>query len=52
MRECMNEAELLNELNELVRSRFGDNATEALIGVLSTLIDEGQLRSLIANFKS
>jgi hypothetical protein len=48
----MSEAELLNELNTVVRNRFGDNAVEALIGVLSTLVNENQLKDLIANLKS
>jgi len=48
----MSEAELLNELNKVVRDRFGDNAVEALIGVLSTLMNEKQLRVLIKNLKS
>lgn len=43
---------LLNELNTVVRNRFGDNAVEALIGVLSTLVDESQLKVLIKNLKS
>ena len=45
-------ANLLNELNTVVRNRFGDNAVEALIGVLSTLVDESQLKVLIKNLKS
>lgn len=48
----MSEAELLNELNTVVRNRFGDNAVEALIGVISTLVNENQLKDLIANLKS
>lgn len=48
----MSEAELLNELSTVVRNRFGDNAVEALIGVLSTLVNENQLKDLIANLKS
>ena len=43
---------LLNELNTVVRNRYGDNAVEALIGVLSTLVDESQLKVLIKNLKS
>ena len=45
-------ANLLNELNTVVRNRFGDNAVEALIGVLSTLVDDSQLKVLIKNLKS
>lgn len=48
----MSDVELLNELNRLVRDRFGDNAVEALIGVLSTLVSEKQLKVLIAHLKS
>jgi len=48
----MSEAELLNELNKTVRDRFGDNAVEALIGVLSTVVNEKQLKVLIAHLKS
>jgi len=45
-------SELLNELNTVVRTRFGDNAVEALIGVLSTLVNDDQLKVLIKNLKS
>jgi hypothetical protein len=45
-------SKLLNELNTVVRNRFGDNAVEALIGVLSTLVNDDQLKVLIKNLKS
>jgi len=43
----MSEAELLNKLNKLIRKRFGDNAVEALIGIISTLVTENQLKVLV-----
>jgi len=47
----MSDAEYLNELNEIIRNRFGDNAVEALIGILSTLVNETQLKVLILALK-
>ena len=49
---CFDGSELLNELNTVVRNRFGDYAVEALIGVLSTLVNDDQLKVLIKNLKS
>lgn len=39
--------ELLNKYAQLVRERWADNAVEALIGVISTVISERQLEILI-----
>ena len=39
--------ELLNRYAQLVRERWADNAVEALIGVISTVISERQLEILI-----
>jgi len=39
--------ELLNNYARLVRERWEDNAVEALIGVISTVISERQLEILI-----
>lgn len=40
-------AELINQYAKLVRERWADNAVEALIGVLSTVISERQIEVLI-----
>lgn len=40
-------AELINQYAKLVRERWADNAVEALIGVLSTVISEHQIEVLI-----
>jgi hypothetical protein len=40
-------AELINQYAKLVRERWADNAVEALIGVISTVISERQLEILI-----
>jgi hypothetical protein len=39
--------ELINRYAKLIRERWDDNAVEALIGVLSTVISERQLEVLI-----
>lgn len=39
--------ELLNKYAQLVKERWADNAVEALIGVISTVISERQLEILI-----
>lgn len=39
--------ELINRYAQVMRDRWGDNAVEALIGVLSTIISERQLEVLI-----
>ena len=40
-------AELINQYSKLIRERWDDNAVEALIGVLSTVISERQLEVLV-----
>jgi len=40
-------AELINQYAKLIRERWDDNAVEALIGVLSTVISERQLEVLV-----
>ena len=40
-------AEQLNRYVKLVKERWDDNAVEALIGVLSTVISERQLEVLV-----
>jgi hypothetical protein len=40
-------AELINRYAKLIRERWDDNAVEALIGVLSTVISERQIEVLI-----
>lgn len=40
-------ADLINQYAKLIRERWADNAVEALIGVLSTVISERQLEILI-----
>jgi|688.fasta_scaffold78228_3 hypothetical protein len=39
--------ELINRYAKLIRERWDDNAVEALIGVLSTVISERQIEVLI-----
>jgi len=39
--------ELINRYAKLIRERWADNAVEALIGVLSTVISERQIEVLI-----
>lgn len=39
--------DLLNQYAKLIRNRWDDNAVEALIGVLSTVISERQIEVLI-----
>ena len=43
----MRHAELLNEVSKLARHNFGDNAVEALVGALSTVVTNAQLQALI-----
>ena len=45
------DAELLNELCEVSRNAFDDNAVEALVGALSTVITTKQLEALITAWK-
>lgn len=40
-------ADLINQYAKLIRGRWADNAVEALIGVLSTVISERQIEVLI-----
>lgn len=40
-------ADLINQYAKLIRERWDDNAVEALIGVLSTVISERQIEVLI-----
>jgi hypothetical protein len=41
----------INELVDLVRNRWGDLAPEAFAGLLSTVISDQQLSSLIQNLR-
>jgi len=43
----MTHAELLNDITKLARQNFGDNAVEALVGLLSTVVTDAQLRVLV-----
>jgi len=45
----MNTAEQENELARLMRARYGDNAVEALVGALSSVITPNQLSALIVS---
>ena len=47
----MNKEEKLNQLRDLAKEIYEDLSTEALVGVLSTLITENQLDVLIEHFK-
>ena len=42
----MTHAELLNEITKSARHNFGDNAVEALVGLLSTVVTDAQLQAL------
>jgi hypothetical protein len=42
----MKQAELINEVARLARHNFGDNAVEALVGLLSTVVTDAQLQAL------
>jgi hypothetical protein len=46
----MTHAELLNEMTKLARQNFGDNAVEALVGLLSTVVTDAQLRALLGSW--
>jgi hypothetical protein len=46
----MKQAELLNEISKLARHNFGDNAVEALVGLLSTVVTDAQLRALLGSW--
>ena len=43
----MKHAELLNDITKLARQNFGDNAVEALVGLLSTVVTDAQLQALV-----
>ena len=47
----MTNADKENELALLMRARYGDNAVEALVGVLSSVTTPDQLDALIASLK-
>ncbi len=47
MNDSMTHAELLNDITKLARHNFGDNAVEALVGLLSTVVTDAQLRVLV-----
>ena len=41
------EANLINEICRLARLKYDDNAVEALVGVLSTVVTTAQLEALV-----
>ena len=43
----MKHAELLNDITKLARQNWGDNAVEALVGLLSTVVTDAQLSALV-----
>jgi hypothetical protein len=45
--DSMKQAELLNEISKLARQNWGDNAVEALVGLLSTVVTDAQLQALV-----
>ena len=45
------DAELLNELCDVARNTFDDNAVEALVGALSTVATTKQLEALLTKWK-
>ena len=47
----MKQAELLNEISKLARQNWGDNAVEALVGILSTVATDAQLRSIVKGWR-
>lgn len=47
----MKQAELLNEISKLARRNWGDNAVEALVGILSTVATDAQLRSIVEGWR-
>ena len=40
-------AKLINQYAKLIRERWGDNAVEALIGIMSTIITSSQIEVMI-----
>jgi hypothetical protein len=47
----MSNAVLLNDLAQAMRDKYQDNAVEALVGALSTVVTEEQLRVLLEENK-
>ena len=45
------DAELLNELCDVARNTFNENAVEALVGALSTVVTTKQLEALLTKWK-
>ena len=45
------DAELLNELCDVARNTFNDNAVEALVGALSSVVTTKQLEALLTKWK-
>ena len=45
------DAELLNELCDVARNAFDDNAVEALVGALSSVVTTKQLEALLTKWK-
>jgi hypothetical protein len=45
------DALLLNDLAQAMRDKYQDNAVEALVGALSTVVTEEQLRVLLEENK-
>jgi hypothetical protein len=43
----MTDALLLNDLAQAMRDKYQDNAVEALVGALSTVVTEDQLKVLL-----
>ncbi len=47
----MGYAKTINRIAQLYRQKWGDNAVEALVGLLSTVTTEKQLQVLIRNLE-
>jgi hypothetical protein len=45
--EVMTDTQLLNDLAQAMRDKYQDNAVEALVAALSTVVTEDQLRVLL-----
>ena len=48
----MTHAELLNDITKLARQNFGDNAVDALVGLLSTVVTDAQLSALVEAWRA
>jgi hypothetical protein len=48
---AVKESDQLNELVGLMRDKWQDNAVEALVGLLSTVVSEKQLQVLIDDLR-